>query len=34
MARAVTTQAKITYTIAAWAVGLLIFFPVDRKSVV
>jgi sorbitol/mannitol transport system permease protein len=28
MARAVTTQQKIGYTIAAWAVGLLIFFPV------
>jgi len=28
MARAVTTQRKITYTLAAWAVGLLIFFPV------
>ncbi len=28
MARAVTTQRKIAYTIAAWAVGLLIFFPV------
>ncbi len=28
MARAVTTQAKIAYTAAAWAVGLLIFFPV------
>ena len=28
MARAVTTQRKIAYTAAAWAVGLLIFFPV------
>jgi len=28
MARAVTTQTKVTYTIAAWAVALLIFFPV------
>jgi sorbitol/mannitol transport system permease protein len=28
MARAVTTQQKVGYTIAAWAVGLLIFFPV------
>jgi sorbitol/mannitol transport system permease protein len=28
MARAVTTQQKIGYTAAAWAVGLLIFFPV------
>ena len=28
MARAVTTQAKIAYTAAAWTVGLLIFFPV------
>jgi sorbitol/mannitol transport system permease protein len=28
MARAVTTQQKIAYTAAAWAVGLLIFFPV------
>lgn len=28
MARAVTTKSKVAYTIAAWAVGLLIFFPV------
>jgi sorbitol/mannitol transport system permease protein len=28
MARAVTTQQKIGYTAAAWAVGLIIFFPV------
>ena len=28
MARAVTTKQKIGYTAAAWAVGLLIFFPV------
>ena len=28
MARAATTQQKIAYTAAAWAVGLLIFFPV------
>ena len=28
MARAVTTQRKIAFTIAAWAVGLTIFFPV------
>ena len=28
MARAVTTQRKIAYTASAWAVGLLIFFPV------
>jgi sorbitol/mannitol transport system permease protein len=28
MARAVTTQQKIIFTAAAWAVGLLIFFPV------
>ncbi|MCX7288870.1 MAG: carbohydrate ABC transporter permease [Rhodobacterales bacterium] len=28
MARAATTQQKIIYTAAAWAVGLLIFFPV------
>jgi sorbitol/mannitol transport system permease protein len=28
MARAVTTQRKIAFTAAAWAVGLLIFFPV------
>ena len=28
MARAVTTQRKIVFTAAAWAVGLLIFFPV------
>ncbi|MES2667119.1 MAG: carbohydrate ABC transporter permease [Pseudomonadota bacterium] len=28
MARAITTQRKIAYTAAAWAVGLVIFFPV------
>jgi sorbitol/mannitol transport system permease protein len=28
MARAVSTNTKIAYTAAAWAVGLLIFFPV------
>jgi sorbitol/mannitol transport system permease protein len=28
MARAVTTKSKVTFTIAAWAVGLIIFFPV------
>lgn len=28
MARAVTTQTKIGWTIAAWAVALLIFFPI------
>lgn len=28
MARAVSTQRKIAYTAAAWAVGLMIFFPV------
>lgn len=28
MARAVTTQQKVVYTVAAWAVGLAIFFPV------
>ncbi len=28
MARAATTQQKIVYTAAAWAVGLVIFFPV------
>ena len=28
MARAVSTQKKIAYTAAAWAVGLVIFFPV------
>jgi sorbitol/mannitol transport system permease protein len=28
MARAATTQQKIIYTAAAWAVGLIIFFPV------
>ena len=28
MARAVTTQAKIGWTIAAWIVALLIFFPI------
>ncbi len=28
MARSVTTKQKIGYTAAAWAVGLLIFFPV------
>ena len=28
MARAVTTRAKIGYTVAAWTVALLIFFPI------
>jgi len=28
MARTVTTQRKVAYTLAAWAVGLIIFFPV------
>jgi len=28
MARAVTTQKKLIYTLAAWAIGLLIFFPI------
>ena len=28
MARAVSTQKKMIYTIAAWAIGLLIFFPI------
>jgi sorbitol/mannitol transport system permease protein len=28
MARAVPTRTRIAYTLAAWAVGLLIFFPV------
>ena len=28
MARAVSTRTKVTYTIAAWTVALLIFFPV------
>ncbi len=28
MARAITTQTKVANTLAAWAVGLLIFFPV------
>ena len=28
MARAVTTQKKTIYTLAAWAIGLLIFFPI------
>ena len=28
MARAVTTRTKIGWTIAAWAVALLIFFPI------
>ena len=28
MTRAVTTQRKIVYTLCAWAVGLIIFFPV------
>jgi sorbitol/mannitol transport system permease protein len=28
MARAVTTQKKMIYTLAAWAIGLLIFFPI------
>lgn len=28
MARAVTTRTKVSYTLAAWAVALLIFFPI------
>ncbi|QQA42570.1 carbohydrate ABC transporter permease [Pelagovum pacificum] len=28
MARAVTTQKKAIYTVAAWGIGLLIFFPI------
>ncbi|MEZ5591295.1 MAG: carbohydrate ABC transporter permease [Gammaproteobacteria bacterium] len=28
MARAVTTQKKMIYTLVAWAIGLLIFFPI------
>ena len=28
MARAATTRQKVVFTVAAWAVGLLIFFPV------
>ena len=28
MARAVTTRTKVTYSIAAWVVALLIFFPI------
>ena len=28
MARGVTTQRKIINTAAAWAIGLLIFFPI------
>jgi sorbitol/mannitol transport system permease protein len=28
MARAVSTRTKVSYTIAAWAVALLIFFPI------
>ena len=28
MARAVTTQRKMIVTVAAWAIGLLIFFPI------
>ena len=28
MARAVTTQKKLFYTLLAWAIGLLIFFPI------
>jgi sorbitol/mannitol transport system permease protein len=28
MARAVTTQRKTINTIIAWAIGLLIFFPI------
>ena len=28
MARTVTTQRKVAYTLAAWSVGLIIFFPV------
>ena len=29
MARAVSTRTKVSYTIAAWVVALLIFFPVS-----
>jgi sorbitol/mannitol transport system permease protein len=28
MARAVTTQRKVTFTVIAWLIGLLIFFPI------
>lgn len=28
MARAVTTRRKVTFTVAAWAIGLAIFFPI------
>jgi sorbitol/mannitol transport system permease protein len=28
MARAVTTQSKVAFTVAGWAVGLLLFFPI------
>jgi len=28
MARSVTTQRKVIFTISAWAIGLLIFFPI------
>ena len=28
MARAVTTRTKVGYTVAAWVVALLIFFPI------
>ena len=28
MARSVTTQRKLTFTILGWAIGLLIFFPI------
>ena len=28
MARAVSTRTKVSYTVAAWVVALLIFFPI------
>ncbi|MEP6194752.1 MAG: carbohydrate ABC transporter permease, partial [Nitratireductor sp.] len=28
MARAVSTRRKVGYTIAAWIIGLAIFFPI------
>ncbi len=28
MARAVSTRRKVAFTIAAWAVALLLFFPI------
>jgi sorbitol/mannitol transport system permease protein len=32
MARAVTTRRKVLNTVIAWAIGLLIFFPISGRS--